>query len=374
MRSASPEEPPRHQEYCNQQTRQYDHKPCRARRKDIGRVTAQYVGYDTDETGYSAAADVTGDTVLQQSEPDYDASGNVIQTTSYARKHTAGGTGALTTSTARVYSASWYDDADRQEDSANYGTNGGSTFSRPSSAPTRSDTVLVTSTEYNTAGQAYKTTDPAGKESQSTFDDAGRVTKQIDNYTDGNPASGGSDEDVTVEMAYNSDGKLTTLTAKNPTTGDQVTTYVYGTATGGITPEIYRNDVLRAEIYPDSDDTSSLANGGDGVYDRIEYTYNIQGNRLTRKDQNGTIHTYEYDTAARAHDRVTTLGSGVDGGVLRVSTTYDIRGLREKITSYDNATVGSVTVVNEVVYEYNDLGMPVKEYRASPPRMILPGG
>ena len=44
--------------------------------------------------------------------------------------------------------------------------------------------------------------------------------------------------------------ETTTLTAKNPTTGDQVTTYVYGTATGGITPEIYRNDVLRAEIYP----------------------------------------------------------------------------------------------------------------------------
>ena len=79
---------------------------------------------------------MTGDTVLEQSEPGYDASGNVIQTTSYARKHTAGGTGELTTSTARVtYTASWYDDANRQTASANYGTNGGSAFSRPSSAP-----------------------------------------------------------------------------------------------------------------------------------------------------------------------------------------------------------------------------------------------
>ena len=42
------------------------------------------------------------------------------------------------------------------------------------------------------------------------------------------------------------------------------------------------------------------------------------------------------------HDRVTTLGTGVDGAS-RVSTTYDIRGLREKITSYDHATVGSGT-------------------------------
>ena len=74
--------------------------------------------------------------------------------------------------------------------------------------------------------------------------------RQIDNYTDGNPATGSSDEDVTVEMDYNSDGKLTTLTAKNPTTGDQVTKYVYGTDTGGITPEIYRNDLLAGRDLP----------------------------------------------------------------------------------------------------------------------------
>ena len=108
--------------------------------------------------------------------------------------------------------------------------------------------------------------------------------------------------------------------------------------------------VLRAEIYPDSDDTTSLGNGADSTYDRIEYTYNIQGDRLDRKDQNGSIHTYDLDKLGRVtHDRVTTLGSGVDGTVRRVSTTYDIRGLREKITSYDNATVGSGTVLNELV-------------------------
>ena len=165
-------------------------------------------------------------------------------------------------------------------------------------------------------------------------------------------------------MAYNSDGKLTTLTAKNPTTGDQVTRYVYGTDLGGITPEVYRNDLLRAEIYPDSDDTTSLGNGADSTYDRLEYTYDIQGSRLERKDQNGTIHTYELDKAGRVtHDRVTTLAEGVDGTVRRLSTTYDIRGLREKVTSYDNATVGSGSVVNEVVFEYNDLGQPIKEYQ-----------
>ena len=39
----------------------------------LGRVTKQYVAYDTDETAYGDADDVTGDTVLEQSEIDYDA-------------------------------------------------------------------------------------------------------------------------------------------------------------------------------------------------------------------------------------------------------------------------------------------------------------
>ena len=249
----------------------------------LGRVTKQYQAYDTDETAYADADDVTGDTVLEQSVPSYDASGNVIQTTSYARKHTEGGTGELTTSSARVtYTASWFDGANRQTATANYGTNGGSAFSRPSTAPARSDTVLVTSTAYNTAGRPTRPSIRRGRKAAAEFDDAGRTTKQIGDYVDGNPATGTSDEDVTVEMAYNSDGQVTTLTAKNPTTGDQVTKIRLRHGVGGITPEIYRNDLLRAEIYPDSDDTTSLGNGADSTYDRIEYTYSIQGDRLDR--------------------------------------------------------------------------------------------
>ena len=102
----------------------------------------------------------------------------------------------------------------------------------------------------------------------------------------------------------------------------------------------------------------------DGVYDRIEYLYTIQGDRLERKDQNGTVHAYELDKLGRVtHDRVTTLGTGVDGAVRRVSTTYDLRGLREKITTHDNSTVGSGNVVDEVLFEYNHLGQPTREYQ-----------
>jgi RHS repeat-associated protein len=63
------------------------------------------------------------------------------------------------------------------------------------------------------------------------------------------------------------------------------------------------------------------------------------------------------------HDRVTTLGSSVDDTVLRISTSFDIRGLRDALTSYDNATVGSGNAVNEVVFEYDDMGNLLKEYQ-----------
>ena len=165
------------------------------------------------------------------------------------------------------------------------------------------------------------------------------------------------DEDVTVETSYTADGQIATLTAKNPATGDQVTTYVYGTTLSD--SAIARNDLLRAEIYPDSDDVADpLGNGVDGVYDRVEYKYNRQGQRTEKKDQNGTVHAFVFDNLGRLlHDRVTTLGTDIDGAVRRTSTTYEVRGMREKVTSYDNATVGSGSVVNEVLYEYNDLGM-----------------
>jgi hypothetical protein len=39
---------------------------------------------------------------------------------------------------------------------------------------------------------------------------------------------------------------------------------------------------LRAEIYPDSDDTSWLDDGDDQVYDRIQYAYSRQREVLAK--------------------------------------------------------------------------------------------
>lgn len=52
-----------------------------------------------------------------------------------------------------------------------------------------------------------------------------------------------------------------------------VTKYVYGTTLTD--SQIARADLLRAEIYPNSDDIADPPGGGvNGVYDRVEYTYN----------------------------------------------------------------------------------------------------
>jgi len=124
--------------------------------------------------------------------------------------------------------------------------------------------------------------------------------------------------------------------------------------------------MLAAEIYPDSDDSDSgisLSSGSDGVVDRVEFQYNRAGEVFAKRDQNGTVHTYEYDNLGRIlHDRITTLASGVDGAVRRISTAYDVVGNMKSVTSYDNATVGSGNVVNQVVYEYDANGLLAKDY------------
>ena len=179
------------------------------------------------------------------------------------------------------------------------------------------------------------------------------------------------DTNVTIETAYNADGNVSSITAKNSFTGDQTTQYVYGTtlSDSGISSTLLK----RAEIYPDSDDTYSvgtgslpvLSDGPDEVYDRTEFKYNRQGEVTEIKDQNETVHAFDYDNLGRqTHDRVTALGSGVDGAVRRISTSFEVRGVREKITSWNGETVGSGSVVNEVQFTYNDFGQITADYQA----------
>jgi RHS repeat-associated protein len=334
----------------------------------LGRVVKTYTGYDTDETVWSDASSVADDTIVEQSETVYDDAGNVLETIQRQRLHNESETaaGALvdlsTSPKARAtHIATWYDGIGQQVASANYGalssplpsgeSQGEGAFSRPVNIPARSDTVLVHSVVYNSRGEAYQTIDPAGKITYQEFDASGRVTKQVRNYVDGVVDVANSDEDVTVTKTYNLDGQLATLTAVNPTTGNQTTTYVHGTTLTD--SSVARGDLLVAEVYPDSVDST----------DRVTYTYNRQGQQVTKTDQNGTVHTYSYDSLGRQlSDAITTVGTGVDVAVRRIATAYNVRGQVDSITSYDSPTAGGV--VSQVAVVYNAFGQVIAEYQA----------
>jgi RHS repeat-associated protein len=323
----------------------------------VDRTTTQYQSYNTGETGYPYPVNVASDTVFQQVETTFDAASNVILQTTRDRFHNATGTGSLTGPSgtqpqARVsYMAYWPDPLGRPANTANYGTNGGTALSRPARAPARSSTVLVSTTLYDQEGDAFQVIDPMGTVNQSAFDDAGRLTQLLENYV---PGGTDPDQNRETDYTYNADSKMATMTAQNGSTGPQVTQYKYGTTLNN--SDLASNDLLRLIIYPD-DTTESP--------DRVVLAYNRQGQPKSQQDQMGSVHMLDYDLLGRlANDRVTTLGTGVDGTVLRISQTYEVRGMMESITSYDNVTVGSGSVVSDLLFEYNNFGQLDAEYQS----------
>jgi RHS repeat-associated protein len=128
-----------------------------------------------------------------------------------------------------------------------------------------------------------------------------------------------------------------------------VTTYTFGTVKGGSAGDskIATGHLLKEAEYPDST----------GPTDVVTYAYNAQGEEMYKKDQAGNVLETSYDLVGReTHRRVTTPGSGFDTAVLRISTTYTSLGQRELVTQYDNATVGSGSVVDEAKFTYDGWG------------------
>ncbi len=325
-----------------------------------GRVTITYTTDGAGGTGWSAASSVSSDHVLAQVEDTYDSNGNVILETTRQRFDDASATGSLnngsTDPKARVsYVASYYDPANRITASVDVGTNGGSAYTRPSSVPTGSATVLVTSYAYNPAGWVQDVTDPRGIDQRTSYDALGRTTETIDDYTGSGPTAS---SDQTTDYTYDGDGHTLTITVKLPSSAIQETQYVYGVTTSGGSA-INSNDLLATTEYPDP----STGSPSTSATQEELYTYNALGQVLTYQDRNGTVHSYTYDVLARlTSDTVTTLASGVDGSVRRIDTAYDEQSNPYLVTSYSD-TAGT-TVVNQVQRSYNGLGQETADYQA----------
>lgn len=160
------------------------------------------------------------------------------------------------------------------------------------------------------------------------------------------------DQNRTTRYTYTRDGLQATLTAVNAKTGDQTTTWTYGTTL--VDSDIASPHLLRSLVYPDS-------TGGSDV---IAYRYNRQGERTSLTDQRGCVHQFEFDLLGRQiHDRVTTVGSGVDDAVLRLSTTYEVRGMVESLTSWDDADVESGDAVNQCLFFYNGFQQLIADFQ-----------
>jgi RHS repeat-associated protein len=336
--------------------RPMDGRGCNKRSYDgVNRVIRKYVATDPASGSYERASSVTNDTVLRQVELTYDRASNLIFTIERQRFHNATGLGELkgphdADHQARVsYDASYPDPLGRQIATANFGTNGGESMTpedRPGTVPTPSAIILVSLSTYNDEGELFETTDPAGKVDRQSFDDAGQLLETVENAQD---VGGDPDVNKTTTFAYNGDGRMITLTAVNVDTDNQITQWIYGTTLAD--SNVASHDLVRRKIYPDS-----------GV---DEYGYDATGALQAQADQNGTERAFLYDKLGRlTDDCVLVPGSGVDETVLRISRTYEVRGMLETITSADDPTPGTGTVVNQVQFAYNDFAQEITEYQA----------
>ena len=325
-----------------------------------GRLTKRYQTDGGGDSAWSDADDVSGDIVLSQQEFTYDAASNLILAVNRDRFHdnASTATGELGTPSsgnkARVsYQAFYYDAANRPTDSVNVGTNGGSAYPRPGSVPSRSNTVLANSYGYDASGLAETATDPRGVVAKTYHDLAGRVTRTIDAYTSGTPTAS---TDRTVEYTYNGLGDVLTVKAVLPSSAFQATAYIYATSptVGGT---FYSNDVLSETRHPDKSTGSASSS------EKETFGQNTLGELVTATDRNGTVHNYAYNVLGRlTSDKATTLGTGIDGAVRRLETTYDTLGQPFSLTSYDATSGGNV--VNQVVRSYNGLSQVTAEYQS----------
>jgi RHS repeat-associated protein len=323
-----------------------------------GRDVMDYTTDGAGGTTWAAAGGVSSDTVLEQTQTVYDGDSNVTETIAKQRFHNASGSGALGSPTsgigARVYyAAAYYDNADRLTSTVDVGTNGGTAWTRPSTPPASSATVLVTSYAYNAMGLVQDVTDPAGIVNRTYYDNLGRVTKTIQDYTNGTETA---ESNITTEYGFDGNNNTTYVQADQPGGSFQKTAYVYGVTTGA-GDGLNSNDVLAAVEHPDK------TTGNPSSSQQDSYLTNALGQVVQATDRNGNVHKYTYDVLGRlTSDAVTTLGAGVDGSVRRLEYKYDSQGNNYLVTSYNAASGGSI--VNQVQQAFNGLGQLTNEYQA----------
>ncbi len=315
------------------------------------------------------------DKVLQIEHQELDKVGNVTQRITLLANHDdTNGLEVDATTKDYIQTAvySWYDAAHRLTATANYGTGTSSwTYAaltaRPGSAPSSSDTVLVSSYSYDNNGRLQEVSDPKGLVTRTVYDDLGRRVYLVENYANFDSSNehytgdaSDKSKDRVTKYVYNGLSQLTQLVALDEnadgdTADNQTTKYLY--------EDGYNAALPTSIIYPDSSDTDSTGT------DQVKLSYNLDGTAATRTAQKSgadtaTVITYTYDSTFHRQtiQGVSTVGTGIDSSIRSIQQSYDTMGRVEKITSFASSD-GSGTASNEVQYAFDDLQALSIEYQ-----------
>jgi RHS repeat-associated protein len=338
----------------------------------VSRLDKSYIGYVPFGTSQPITpTDISTSIIMEQSENAYDAASNLISTLTRSRHDDTTGTGGLQASSAPLgrasYQAFYPDSLGRQQAASAYGT--GVPSPRPSTIQPRSDTILINSTTYDSAGNAALTTDPQGTLTSFTYDKADRLVGQVENAPASSSSSSSSSGSVpsyrTTGYEYTDDSLLKKLKCDDSSTGQQITVWTYGVTTGQGSA-INSNLLVYQKTYPDSSSSTDL----------VTYKYNRLGQATEIKDQAGTVHLYAYDKFGRFLSDLATLaaGSSLDNTIGKIDVGYEVRGMRARVTSSgpagyaassssSSSSSGAISKVNEVKWDYNDFRQPVTEYQ-----------
>ena len=203
-------------------------------------------------------------------------------------------------------------------------------------------------------GNVIDTTDPDDIDTRDYYNPLGQVVQDVQDFTTGAITASSN---KTTDYAYNSAG-MTSLTAamlsSSGTITGETTEWDYSVTTG-TGSDIDSNDIVGVTEQP---------NPSTGAPDSsLESTVTVDAldETITSSDPNGTSHTYTFDVLGQqTADSVTTLGTGVDGAVMEITTSYTTLGNSSLITSYNSSN----DVVNQIKDLYNGLDQEIQEFEA----------
>ncbi|HAK95450.1 MAG TPA: hypothetical protein DCM87_10695 [Planctomycetes bacterium] len=337
----------------------------------VNRVAAEYLSYQISEadTDYAGAGNVTGDTVVEQTERGYDAAANLIKVVTYLRNHDATATGALTASVARrEYRWFWHDALGRIKTEGFYGTNGGVEMTvRPAEPSSTGATVLVRTHAYSSDVSAVErwqaTTAVDGRIEGAAMDAFGRARRQwvksrsssdhkITDFTRDAPGH------VIARTVYQETLSSTSTPPAGTPSGPSTTAYDWGLMraySDGNWSEnhISSTDLLRQVHRPDPTSGSPVSDSA-----RV-FAYNALGEARalwTRRGASATVgREAVYDPLGRKTSEV--VRDDYEAGSNALEWDYDLFDRITAARSLDGATPAAV--LNEVTTSFGPYGETV---------------